>query len=130
MTMRGSMGVRPLAMRSALANRKMFQGGGLVPMGNPMANMQPRGILASSQPLVDAVASDILNPQGGATLSMADGGIARLQRGGSAFMIGEAPSALQSEPYVHPFESAKRHALSLRRENGQRLDRELRQQPC
>ena len=104
MTMRGSMGVRPLAMRSALANRKMFQGGGMVPMGNPMANMQPRGILASSQPLVDAVASDILNPQGGATLSMADGGIARLQRGGSAFMIGEAPSALQSEPYVHPFE--------------------------
>jgi hypothetical protein len=88
-------------MRSALANRKMFRGGGMVPMGNPMANMQPMGILASSQPLVDAVASDILNPQGGSTLSMADGGIARLQRGGSAFMIGEAPSALQ---YVHPFE--------------------------
>ena len=82
MIMRGPMGVRPLAMRSALANRKMFRGGGMVPLGNPMANMQPRGILASSQPLVDAVASDILNPQGGATLSMADGGIAKFHEGG------------------------------------------------
>jgi spore coat protein CotF len=83
MTMRGSMGVRPLAMRSALANRKMFRGGGMVPMGNSMANMQPMGILASSQPLVDAVAGDILNPQGGATLSMADGGIAKFHVGGA-----------------------------------------------
>jgi hypothetical protein len=60
----------------------MFQGGGMVPMGNPMANMQPMGILASSQPLVDAVANDAINPQGGTALSMADGGIAKFQNGG------------------------------------------------
>ena len=54
----------------------------MVPMGNPMANMQPMGILASSQPLVDAVAGDAVNPMGGSTLSMADGGIARFHEGG------------------------------------------------
>ena len=80
--MRRSLNNRPL--RSVLANRKLFQGGGMVGMGNPMAmaNMQPNGILASSQPLVDAVAGDAINPQGGPTLSMADGGIAKFQNGG------------------------------------------------
>jgi hypothetical protein len=81
--MRRSLNNRPL--RSVLANRKLFQGGGMVGMGNPMAmaNMQPNGILASSQPLVDAVAGDAINPQGGPTLSMADGGIAKFHEGGS-----------------------------------------------
>lgn len=80
--MRRSLNNRPL--RSVLANRKLFQGGGMVPMGNPMAmaNMQPMGILASSQPLVDAVANDAINPQGGTALSMADGGIAKFHEGG------------------------------------------------
>ncbi len=82
--MRRSLHSRPL--RSSLGNRKMFQGGGMVPMGNPMANMQPMGILASSQPLVDAVANDAINPMGGSTLSMADGGIAKFQNGGYADM--------------------------------------------
>ena len=54
----------------------------MVGAGNPMANMQPMGILASSQPLVDAVANDAINPQGGTALSMADGGIAKFQNGG------------------------------------------------
>ena len=54
----------------------------MVPMGNPMADMRPMGILASSQPLVDAVANDAVNPMGGSTLSMAHGGIAKFQNGG------------------------------------------------
>jgi len=59
----------------------------MVPMGNPMAmaNMQPMGILASSQPLVDAVANDAINPQGGTALSMADGGIAKFDNGGYVY---------------------------------------------
>ena len=81
--MRRSLHNRPL--RSVLANRKLFQGGGMVGMGNPMANMQPMGILASSQPLVDAVANDAINPQGGPTLSMADGGIAKFDNGGYVY---------------------------------------------
>jgi hypothetical protein len=81
--MRRSLNNRPL--RSVLANRKLFQGGGMVGMGNPMAmaNMQPAGILASSPNLINAVANDAINPQGGPTLSMADGGIAKFHEGGS-----------------------------------------------
>ena len=71
------------AIKSILANRKLFQGGGLVPPGNPMQNLnQANGILASSQPLIDSVVSDAVNPQGGGTLSMNQGGIARFQDGG------------------------------------------------
>jgi len=81
--MRRSLHNRPL--RSSLGNRKMFQGGGMVPMGNPMADMRPMGILASSQPLVDAVANDAINPMGGSTLSMADGGIAKFDNGGYVY---------------------------------------------
>ena len=81
--MRRSLHNRPL--RSVLANRKLFQGGGMVGAGNPMANMQPMGILASSQPLVDAVANDAINPQGGTALSMADGGIAKFDNGGYVY---------------------------------------------
>jgi hypothetical protein len=81
--MRRSLNNRPL--RSVLANRKLFQGGGMVGTGNPMAmaNMQPAGILASSPNLINAVANDAINPQGGPTLSMADGGIAKFHEGGS-----------------------------------------------
>ena len=71
------------AIKSILANRKLFQGGGLVPPGNPMQNLnQANGILASSQPLIDSVANDAVNPQGGRTLSMDSGGIAKFHRGG------------------------------------------------
>ena len=81
--MRRSLNNRPL--RSVLANRKLFQGGGMVGMGNPMAmaNMQPAGILASSPNLINSVVGDAVNPQGGPTLSMADGGIAKFHEGGS-----------------------------------------------
>jgi len=43
------------------------------PMGMPQ---QAQGIMASSQPLVDAIAADAANPAGGDTLSMAQGGLA------------------------------------------------------
>jgi len=81
--MRRSLNNRPL--RSVLANRKMFQGGGIVASGGgprPMANMQPNGILASSPNLINSVVSDAINPQGGNTLSMAEGGIAKFREGG------------------------------------------------
>jgi hypothetical protein len=45
---------RPI--RSHVANRRMFQGGGLSPLP------QPTGILASSQPLVDQVAQNAMSP--------------------------------------------------------------------
>ena len=87
--MRRSLNNRPL--RSVLANRKMFQGGGIVANGGgprPMANMQPNGILASSPNLIDSVVSDAINPQGGNTLSMAEGGIARFDNGGGVTVYG------------------------------------------
>lgn len=43
---------------------------------------EAQGIMASSQPLVDAIAADANNPYGGDTLSMAQGGVAKFQRGG------------------------------------------------
>ena len=81
---------RPI--ESAIAERKMFNMGGMVaPMPQPtymdlmqqqqQQQQQPaQGIMASSQPLVDAIAdgiaADALNPAGGDTLSMAQGGLA------------------------------------------------------
>ncbi len=67
---------------SAIANRRMFMGGGLAtPMPQPTyMDLMPQqmgipreaqGIMASSQPLVDAIAGDANNPAGGDTLSMA-----------------------------------------------------------
>ena len=67
------------AIKSILANRKLFQGGGLVPPGN----INPaNGILASSESLIDAVVRDAVGPQGGPTMSMNQGGVARFQEGG------------------------------------------------
>ena len=84
------------AIKSILANRKLFQGGGLVPPGNPMQNLnQANGILASSQPLIDSVVSDAVNPQGGRTLSMDSGGIAKFQFGGLGAMDTDLPSMAQ-----------------------------------
>ena len=51
-------------VRSTVANRKYFQGGGLAPM-KPAAPEEAVGIMASSQPLVDMVAQNAGNPQGG-----------------------------------------------------------------
>ena len=78
-------------------------------MGNPMANMQPMGILASSQPLVDAVAGDAINPMGGSTLSMADGGIAKFQNGGYADMAERLRSDVAKT--IDPLESYKQERV-------------------
>jgi len=94
--MRRSLHNRPL--RSVLANRKLFQGGGMVGAGNPMANMQPMGILASSPNLINAVANDAINPQGGPTLSMADGGIAKFREGGANDLRRQVQYALSIKP--------------------------------
>ena len=70
-------------VRSVVANRKYFQGGGLTKNTNPMAVSQPSGIMASSQPLVDMVANSANNPQGGMSpLNYADGGLAKFEPGG------------------------------------------------
>jgi len=97
--MRRSLNNRPL--RSVLANRKMFQGGGIVANGGgarPMANMQPNGILASSPNLINSVVGDAVNPQGGNTLSMADGGIARFREGGVNDLRRRVQYALSIKP--------------------------------
>ena len=62
-------------VRSAVANRKYFQGGGLAPI-KPAAPEEAVGIMASSQPLVDMVAQNAGNPQGGMSpLNFDQGGI-------------------------------------------------------
>jgi len=55
-------------VRSHVANRRMFQGGVLSPLP------QPTGILASSQPLVDQIAQNAVNPAG--NVMMNQGGFA------------------------------------------------------
>jgi len=68
-------------VRSVVADRKYFQGGGLTKNTNPMAVSQPSGIMASSQPLVDMVANSANNPQGGMSpLNYANGGTVYLNR--------------------------------------------------
>ena len=62
-------------VRSAVANRKYFQGGGLAPMKSA-APEEAVGIMASSQPLVDMVAQSAGNPQGGVSpLNFDQGGL-------------------------------------------------------
>ena len=62
-------------VRSAVANRKYFQGGGLAPM-KPAAPEEAVGIMASSQPLVDMLAQNAGNAQGGMSpLNFDQGGI-------------------------------------------------------
>ena len=67
---------RPI--RSHVANRRMFQGGGLSPFP------RPTGILASSQPLVDQVAQNTINPN--RTMPMNQGGFAN---GGAPYFPGQ-----------------------------------------
>ena len=70
---------RPI--RSHVANRRMFQGGGLSPFP------RPTGILASSQPLVDQVAQNAVNPN--RTMPMNQGGAARFNNGGTPYFPGQ-----------------------------------------
>jgi hypothetical protein len=78
------------AIKAVLANRKMFRGGGLTDTA-PAAS----GILSSSSPLIDAVTADAVNPQGGGTLSMNQGGVARFQYGGLGTIGRNLPSMMQ-----------------------------------
>ena len=82
----------------------MFMGGGMVaPMPQPTyMDLMPQqmgipreaqGIMASSQPLVDAIAGDANNPAGGDTLSMAQGGAVGFAPGGIA--LGQAPASFE-----------------------------------
>jgi hypothetical protein len=57
---------------------------------------EAQGIMASSQPLVDAIAADANNPYGGDTLSMAQGGVAKFQRGG----LSRTQSSSMALPYA------------------------------
>jgi hypothetical protein len=84
------------AIKSVLANRKMFRGGGLVPSRNEMVDLNaPSGILSSSMPLIDAVESDALS---------AEGGTALMSRGGYAHGGLHAPNPIRNNnpPIVVP----------------------------
>jgi len=84
------------AIKSVLANRKMFRGGGLVPSRNEMVDLNaPSGILSSSMPLIDAVESDALS---------AEGGTALMSRGGYAHGGLHAPNPIRNTnpPIVVP----------------------------
>ena len=129
---------RRYPIQSVLAERKLFANGGMVSPQQPMQMqqppmpmqmqqpmqmqppmqppaqmqppMQPQGIMASSQPLVDAIAADALNPQGGGTLSeddgtlsMAQGGLASEQVMAQGFATGGV-----SVPLVQPGSRAER----------------------
>lgn len=74
-------------MKKTVANRRMFRQGGAV-------NSGPTGILASSPSLIDAVAQDAMNVQGGPTVRMADGGIVRRMANGGFIGPSQNPAAL------------------------------------
>ena len=74
-------------MRKTVANRRMFRQGGAV-------NSGPTGILASSPSLIDAVAQDAMNVQGGSTVRMAEGGIVRRMANGGFMGPSQNPAAL------------------------------------
>jgi len=109
---------RPI--ESAIAERKMFNMGGMaVPMPQPTymdliqqgimgMPQQPQGIMASSQPLVDAIAADANNPAGGDTLSMAQGGVAKFQLGG----LSRTQSSSMALPYATPQQMAAGQILA------------------
>ena len=84
------------------------------PMGTPQ---QAQGIMASSQPLVDAIAADAANPAGGDTLSMAQGGLASedlMARGfapGGLFTRREIPLSLAQRKKLGE-EAAAKNALA------------------
>ena len=74
-------------MKKTVANRRMFRQGGAV-------NSGPAGILASSPSLIDAVAQDAMNVQGGSTVRMAEGGIVRRMANGGFIGPSQNPAAL------------------------------------
>ena len=125
---------RPI--ESAIAERKMFNMGGMAasmpqptymdlmqqPMGMPQ---QPQGIMASSQPLVDAIAADANNPAGGDTLSMAQGGAVGFANGG----LGRTQSQSMAVPYATS-EQMRSAQLSADKQARLKREEELRQVPA
>ena len=82
---------RRYPIQTVLANRKMFAGGGVVSPQQTAAPVQPSmGILSSSSPLMEAVAADAVNPDGGNTLDESvefnEGGAVRGYAHGGAYM--------------------------------------------
>jgi len=76
-------------VRSTVANRKYFQGGGLAPM-KPAAPEEAVGIMASSQPLVDMIAQSAGNPQGGMSpLNFNQGGTVNVPTGRTRSRLGD-----------------------------------------
>ena len=74
-------------MKKTLANRRMFRKGGSVSSG-------AMGILASSPSLIEAVAQDAMNVQGGPAIRMAEGGIVRRMANGGFIGPSQNPGAL------------------------------------
>ena len=129
-----TLNTRPI--RSVLAARKMFANGGMVvpaasgilassqplmqaagqreqfpqPMDQQGQFSQPMG--QQGQSFVDSVTQDALNPQGGGTLSMEEGGVARFQDGGSNSQriqlgLGAAPEAIERRYLATPRERSQ-----------------------
>ena len=77
-------------VRSNVIRRKMFNGGmGMTKPGASIAS----GILASSQPLVDIIAQNAINPN--RTMPMNQGGVANYNTGGIRYTINEAGDVLR-----------------------------------
>ena len=111
-----TLNTRPI--RSVLAARKMFANGGMVapaasgilassqplmqaagqreqfpqPMDQQGQFSQPMG--QQGQSFVDSIVQDAVNPQGGGTLAMAEGGVATFRDGGQ-YLMGMKPVQLQ-----------------------------------
>ena len=86
---------RRYPIQTVLANRKMFAGGGVVSPQQTAAPVQPSmGILSSSSPLMEAVAADAVNPDGGRTMVEAaefnEGGAVRGYHHGGAHFLGRS----------------------------------------
>ena len=104
---------RRAPVQSVLAERKMFSGGGMLPISKPMEQKQPSGILASSSPLIEVAVQEALAPINNSVL-MNKGGIAKFQQGGGAFAplkgpratigIGESPADMLRRRDMKPSE--------------------------
>ena len=86
---------RRYPIQTVLAERKMFAGGGAVLPQQMMPPQQSGGILASSGPLLDAVAAGAINPDGDGGGSLSD--VQGFRFGGSVITPQEIPVNLSAE---------------------------------
>ena len=98
---------RRYPIQTVLAERKMFAGGGAVlpqqmmpQQQQMMPPQQSGGILASSGPLLDAVAAGAVNPDGDGGASLSD--VQGFRRGGSIGPYNPDPRILRTRQAVHP----------------------------